>query len=454
MLARSGCPSDRVLGPWSGTARSDPRYGEPMARATDRQDGPARPSGVAAVLRHRDFRLFWSGAFVSNVGTWMQNAAVPFVIYQLTGSSAWVGLSTLAVLFPGVVLGPVAGTFADRLDRRRVVLASQFGSAIAAFTLAAVWAAGVHRPGIVVALVAAGGVVFGLSMPAWQGFVADLVPRAELPRAVTLNSMQFHGSRAVGPALGGLVLAALGPTWAFVFNGISYLAVVAAVFAVRSRPARPEPTGNSVRRDLTAGFGYARHHRGIATALAVVVAIGFLGNPIVQLAPVFAERIFAVGAGQYGLLTAAFGAGAATGIWLLGRLAVRWSRSQVVLGSLVVLGLAVVGFGLAPAYVVGLVCVLVAGSSAVGSGTLLLTTVQLQVEDAYRGRVLGVYAMAFTASYPIGALVQGALADAIGPRRIEVVVGMVVLALAATLVVRRGVLDALDGAPAPAAAGA
>lgn len=403
-----------------------------------------RPKGATAVLRHRDFRLFWLGALVSNIGTWMQNAAVPFVIYQLTESSAWVGMSTFAVLFPGVVLGPAAGAFADRLDRRRVLLFGQVGSGLAAFGLALAWALGVHRPGVVLLLVTVGGVVWGLSMPAWQGFLADLVPRSELPDAVTLNSMQFHGSRAIGPALGGLVLAAFGPTWAFVANGISYVAVIVAVLAVRARPARPAPTGNSVRRDLLDGFRYVRHHRGIATAVSIVVAIGFLGNPIVQLAPVFAERIYDVGAGQYGLLTAAFGLGAATGIWLVGRLSRSRGRSTVMLGGLVVLGVAVVGFGLAPVYAAGLVCVLVAGSAAVGSGTLLLTTVQLQVDDAYRGRVLGVYAMVFTASYPLGSLVQGMVADAIGPRLNELIVGSVVLAVAAVLVGRRRSLVALD----------
>jgi len=408
----------------------------------------ARRRGATAVLRHRDFRLFWLGALVSNIGTWMQNAAVPFVIYQLTESSAWVGLSTFAVLFPGVVLAPAAGAYADRLDRRRVLLLGQAASGLAAFGLAGAWAAGVHRPGVVLLLVTLGGIVWGLTMPTWQGFLADLVPRSDLPDAVTLNSMQFHGSRAIGPALGGLVLAAFGPTWAFVANGISYVAVIVAVLAVRARPARPQPSGNSVRSDLLAGFRYARRNRGIATALTIVVAVGFLGNPIVQLAPVFAERIYDVGAGEYGLLTGAFGAGAATGIWLVGRWSRNRGRSRVLLGALGVLGVAVVGFGLAPVYSAGLACVLVAGSAAVGSGTLLLTTVQLQVADAFRGRVLGVYAMAFTASYPLGSLVQGLLADAIGPRANELVVGAVILAVAVTLVIRRASLVALDASGA------
>lgn len=405
----------------------------------------------------RDFRLFWTGAFVSNIGTWLQNAAVPFVIFQLTDSSAWVGLSTFAVLFPGVVLGPVAGAVADRLDRRLLVFWSQLVSALCAFALAVVWASGNRSPGVILALVALGGIVFGLSMPAWQGFVSDLVPRSLLPSAITWNSMQFHGSRAIGPVIAGLLLATLGPTWAFAFNGLSYAAVMVAVWLVRARPPRPEPTGQKALAQLADGFRYVRDHRGVRLAMTLVVAIGFLGNPIVQLAPVFAERIYEVGAGAYGVLTAAFGVGAAFGIWLLNGFSRSHARSTVVVGAVVVLGLAVFGFGLAPVYLIGLLCVLVAGSAAVGAGTQLLTVVQLQVADVFRGRVLGVYAMAFTASYPLGALFQGWLADQIGPRANELVIGAVILAIAAVLVVRRSSLDALnavrelDDAPAAAA---
>jgi MFS family permease len=394
----------------------------------------------------RDFRLFWTGALVSNVGTWMQNAAVPYVMYSLTESSAWVGLSAFAMLFPGVVLGPVAGAMADRLDRRRLLSWSQASQAVVAFALAAVWAAGVRSPSAILAIVAVGGVLFGLGMPAWQGFVSDLVPRPVLPGAVQWNSMQFHGSRAIGPALAGLVLATLGPTWAFVANGLSYAAVLVAIALVSARPGRPAPSGQRVLRQLKDGFSYARHHEGIAVSLVLVAAVGFLGNPVVQLAPVFAERIYGVGAGAYGVLTAAFGFGAASGIYIMGRLTRTHPRSRIVLAGLFVLAGALAAFGLAPVYGVGLAAVLLAGSCAVGVGTLLLTSVQLQVSDAMRGRVLGVYAMVFTASYPIGALAQGWLADRIGPRANELVVALALLAVATVVATRRPWLRGLDGA--------
>lgn len=403
--------------------------------------GPSRRGAFA----HRDYRLFWTGALISNIGTWMQNIAVPFVVYDITGSSAWVGLSAAAMLVPGVVLAPPAGAVADRVDRRRLLFWLTLAQAAAAIALAAVWAAGVHRPGVILALVTVSGILFALSMPPWQGFVSDLVPRADLPSAITYNSLQFHGSRAIGPAIGGIVLATLGPASAFLLNGLSYAAVLVAIGAVHTRSTRRPASAHGLARQLLDGFSYARRHLGIATALLLVAAIGFFGNPIVQLAPVFAEEVFDVGAGAYGFLAGAFGLGAALGIWLLGTLSRTHPRSRLVGGALVVLGLAIVGFGLAPVYPAGLVAVLVAGATAVGTGTQLLTSVQLTVADDLRGRVLGVYAMVFTASYPLGALVQGALADAIGPRQTEVLAGAAVLALATLLAVRPAKLRALDG---------
>jgi MFS family permease len=405
-----------------------------------------RAAAGRGAFASRDYRLFWSGALASNVGTWMQNAAVPFVMYGLTRSSAWVGLAAFAMLFPGVVLGPVAGALADRLDRRRLLFWSQAAQALAAFGLAALWAAGVHQPGAVLALVSVGGVIFGLSMPAWQGFITDLVPREDLPSAVTYNSLQFHGSRAIGPALGGLVLATAGPAWAFAANGVSYAAVLVAISLVRARPGRPAPTGERVAAQLRSGFAYVRRHRGIGTAIGLAFALGFLGNTVVQLAPVFAARVYGVGAGAYGVLTAAFGVGAAVGIFLLGRAALTRARSGLVIRALFGLGLALIALGFSPSYPLGLVAVLVAGGCAVGSGTLLLTTVQMQVDDRMRGRVLGVYAMAFTASYPVGALAQGALADLIGPRATGVLVGFTVLVLATALFARRDLTRGLDAA--------
>ena len=399
------------------------------------------------MLRHRDFRLFWLGALVSNTGTWLQNAAVPYVLFKLTDSSVWVGLSVFAALFPGVVCGPISGAIADRVDRRIMLFWVQTASALAAAAMAIAWAAGWHRPWLILALTGLGGICMGFGMPVWQGLVADLVPRDSLAAAVTMNSIQFHGSRAFGPALAGVILATVGPTWAFIGNAVSYGAVMLALWLVRATPNLRVGQRAGMLADLRAGLSYARRHQGIATALVLVTTIGFLGNPIVQLAPAFSERIYHVGAGEYGLLTAAFGAGAASGVYAMGYLGERHLRSTLLIWALLALATSVIGFGMSPTYLVGVACVLVAGSAAVGSGVLLLTVVQSYVDDAFRGRVLGVYGMAFTASYPLGALAQGASADLFGARQNEIVVGTLILSVVAILTRNRARLGALDRAP-------
>lgn len=281
---------------------------------------PNTTIGPGRVLRHRDFRLFWIGALISNTGTWLQGAAVPYVLFKLTHSSTWVGMSVFASLAPGVIFGPLTGGIADRLDRRWMLFWIQTGSAVAALVMAALWIGHVRNPGTLLAVTAASGVFMGMGMPVWQGFVADLVPRSDLPAAVTLNSVQFHGSRAIGPALAGLILATVGPTWAFVGNGVSYVAVLVALWLVHARSTPKPPSGQSLVAEIRAGVTYTRNHTPIATAMLLVVAAGFLGNPIVQLAPEFSERVYKVGAGKYGLLSAAFGLGAGIGVYAVGQL--------------------------------------------------------------------------------------------------------------------------------------
>ncbi len=400
--------------------------------------------GPASVLRHRNFRLFWIGALISNTGTWLQTAAVPYVLFKLTHSSTWVGLSVFVSLIPGVIFGPIGGGIADRVDRRWMLFWIQAGAAITALVMAALWVAHYRSPGVLLALCGVSGVFMGFSMPAWQGFIADLVPRRDLPAAIILNSVQFHGSRAIGPALAGLILATVGPTWAFVGNGLSFISVLIALWFVRTTCATKPPSGETFLGQVRAGMAYTRNHTPIATAMLLVMACGFLGNPIVQLAPEFSDRVYHVGAGKYGLLSGAFGLGAGLGVYAVGHLTQTRSRSSVLLGLFMMLGLAVLGFGLSPNFPAGLVCLLFAGSAAIGMGVLLLTSVQAKVDDAFRGRVLGVYGMAFTGSYPLGALAQGALAERIGARQNEFVVAGAVLLVTGALFLNRPRVETIN----------
>ena len=194
--------------------------------------GAAIPGGFAhgmRAFRHRDFRIFFTGALISNSGSWLQNLAVPFVLFELTGKAFWVGLAGFAQFIPSFFLGPIGGSMADRLDRKKVLLVTQSAMAITAFLLWAAWASGWHNRWLILGLTAATGVINGFMIPSWQAFVPSLVPRADLGSAITLNSTQFNAARAIGPAFAGLLLATLGASWAFFINGLSFVGVLVAI---------------------------------------------------------------------------------------------------------------------------------------------------------------------------------------------------------------------------------
>jgi MFS family permease len=423
---------------------------------------PATPAPQRGLLqavvafRHRDFALFWTGALLSNIGTWMQNITVPYVLYRQTGSASWVGFAAFMQFIPGVLLGPLAGSLADRFQRRTVLLVSQGLAAVVAFVLWAVFQTGGATPGVIVALVAVNGMVFGIGIASWQAFVTELVPREHILNAITLNSAQFNGARAFGPAIGGVVLARFGPSWAFLVNGLSYVTVLAALALIRPRAREHERPQGRVLAQFREGVTYIRRHPGIALAMCLVAAVGFLGSPVFQLAPVLAKDVFHVGAGAYGFLTGALGAGAVVGAALLGALGGGVLRSRLVGASLVGYGLSLAALGVSPTFRLGVVCMALAGMGYLTTVASLQTTVQVLVAESLRGRVLAVYVMTFTAAYPLGALLQGWLADVMGVRPTIVSAGLILVVLGAALLFRPRRARQMDththrGEPAPLA---
>jgi MFS family permease len=440
------CPTGT---PEGATAQPSPCPTEP---------GPVPARGLrhaVRAFRYRDFALFWIGAFISSVGTWMQNVTVPYVLHQVTGSATWVGLGAFAQFLPAMLIGPIGGAFADRYPRRRILVVSQSVSMVFAFALWLSVRQGDIRPGLLVALVAGGGVAAGFGIVAWQSFVPELVPREMLLNAVALNSAQFNASRAVGFMLGGLVLSGFGPATAFLANAVSYLAVIAAVLAVRAGrhphpgadPATGAGAGSGGFREALA---YVRERPGIRLAILTVGVVAFLGSPVIQLAPVFARDEFHVGARAYGLLASALGIGATFGAVVLGAYfdGVRRSRLAVVATS--VYGAAVLGLALTPVYAGGVAAMFVIGMGYLVIVSALNTSIQISVDDHFRGRVLALYLMAFTGAYPVGSLIQGRLADMFGVRPVVASAGLGLLAYAAVLAARPSAVRSLDHAAAEA----
>ena len=382
-------------------------------------------------FRHRDFTIFWSGALVSNVGSWLQNLTVPYVVFAITGSALWVGVATAAQFLPGFFGSPLGGHLADTRERRTLLLLLQSLMGIAALGLWWVWASGSRSLVAILGLVAVMGLVWGTTLPAWQAFVNDLVPREDLVSAVSLNSLQFNAARSLGPALAGLVIAALGPAWAFALNAVSFGFVVLALLMVRARSRVEGAADRGVR--LVSGFveavRYVPTQPGIALVIVLVALMGLLGTPVFGFTVVFAGAVYQVGALQVGLLNTALGIGAVIAVPFVVRAKAHGGLSSSMRSGLAVMGVGVVAFGVAPGFWTGALVLV-----AVGFGFLMTissgnTAVQLIVAQHLRGRVMAVRLMAYMIATPLGALAFGAVSDSAGPRTAMVLAGVLLLAL-------------------------
>lgn len=390
------------------------------------------PSGLGyalRALRTRDYAIFWSGALVSNSGTWLQGVAIPYVLFQLTGSATWVGLATFATFLPIMLLAPFGGVLADRYSRKRVLLIGQSLAAVFAIALWLVWSAGLATPGWILVLTALGGMAAGLTVPAWQAFVPTLVAPDDLPSAITLNSVQFNASRAIGPMVGGIVLAQYGAALAFLLNAISFIAVFVALLLIGARRVPPQGATARVVAGITEALVYLRTRPGITLSILVAVMVGFLGYPIVQFTVVFAEDIYGVGPEALGYLLGALGLGAIlVAPWVAGAFG-DITPSSVVRLSLPVYASAIIAFGLSRTYVFGLLAAVVVGGGFLALIATTNTATQILVDEHMRGRVLALRVMAFTGSYPIGGLLQGWLADVFSAPAVVTTAGVLLLVI-------------------------
>lgn len=398
-------------------------------------------------LKHRNYRLFFVGALASNSGNWLQNLAVPYVLFELTGQALWVGLAGFAQFIPAFLLGPVGGTLADRVDRRLLLLASQLALAVTAMVLWATWAADFRSPYLVLGLTALTGIFSGFMIPSWQAFVPSLVPKEDLASAITLNSTQFNASRAIGPALAGVLLATAGAGAAFLLNAVSFLAVIGVLWIIRPLPSDRRPAAH---QGVVAGFrsalGYMRRRTGILVSVICAVLVAFFGNPIAQFTVVFADQVYNAGPRVLGVLAAAIGTGAVLIAPLLSSWDNKIPRSTAVRIGLPAYATAVIGFGLAPNWPLGLLALLAVGAGFLAVIATTNTAVQLIVADEMRGRVMSARVMSFTLAFPIGSLAQGYLADLIGPQVTVVGSGLCLLIVALYLASKPSILRTLDNA--------
>ena len=379
--------------------------------------GPVRPRPARlAALRHRDYRLFWSGQLVSLIGTWMQSVGQAWLVLELTGSPFHLGLVTALQFTPILLLSPVGGALSDRFPKRRIILLSQGAMMLQAFVLAALVWSGHVRYWHVAVLAAIYGLGRAVDIPARQSYISDLVGRADLANAVALNSLVFNGARIVGPAVAGLLIARYGVALAFVLNGLSFVAVLGALLATRT-PGDPDPAGRlGIRAGVWGALDYAARTPAVAFTPTLIVAISILVLNFNVVVPLVAKDVLGEGAHGFGLLMSSLGAGAVmAGVGLAffrrGRPSLRTLAAAAAVLSVGTAGLGFVGrFGPAAALLVALGCCQILFSTGCN------TTLQLTTPDALRGRVMGLYALANAGMTPFGSLLVGAIAEHLGVR--------------------------------------
>jgi MFS family permease len=397
---------------------------------------------IFSAFHYRDFRLMWSGAFVSSIGTWMQKLAQSWLVLQLSGSAFYLGLDNFLGEIPIFLLALVAGVAADRIDRRRLLVASQFVQMSCAFTLAALFAFGHARVWHILSLSFIVGVAQAFGAPAYQSLIPSLVPRDHLPNAIAMNSIQFNLARVIGPVIGGITLTHLGAAWCFGLNGLSYVAVIASLLLIRVAYV-PAPAEESVVESMRQGLDFIRTRPGMLPLIVVAFVCTFLGIPILVFLPVFARDIFAGNETTYTILLSTEAAGAIAGALLVAARGRRRNLGRDALSGLIVLGVFEALFAFSRDLRLSLVFVFFGGMALIACFAMLSSLVQLIATDEMRGRVMSLYNIAFRGGMPIGSLVTGALAPVFGISAVVGAYGVILACLAAWLLVFHRRLAAL-----------
>jgi len=371
-------------------------------------------------LRSRNYRLFVAGQGVSLVGTWMQHVAMSWLVYRITDSAMLLGVVGFTSQIPTFLISPVAGVFADRWDRRRLLLATQSLAMLQAAFLAVVVLAGIVQVWHIILLSLILGVVNAFDIPIRQAFVVEMVEqREDLGNAIALNSSLVNGARLIGPAIAGLLVVSVGEGICFILNALSYFAVIVALASMRLHPAAspqaPLPKRN-LRQELYAGFIYAYNFGPIRSILLLLALVSLMGMPYAVLVPVFAKEILHGGAHTFGFLMTAAGSGALVGtLYLASRQSVR-GLGLVIVRATVLFAIGVATFALSSNFILSLAALALAGFGAMTLVASCNTVLQTILDEDKRGRVMSFFTMAFIGVAPFGSLGAGAMAGIIGPR--------------------------------------
>lgn len=381
---------------------------------------------VFRALRYRNYRLFFGGQGISLIGTWMQRIALSWLVYRLTNSPLLLGVVGFAGQIPTFLLAPVAGVLADRWNCRRILIVTQALAMVQAFVLAFLVLTETITVWEIVVLSIFLGLVNAFDMPVRQTFVVEMVEgrREDLGNAIALNSSLFNGARLVGPSVAGILIAAVGEGVCFLLNGLSYIAVIVCLFAMRVAPRKTGTQNTHVLQGLKEGVSYAFGFDPIRSIIVLLAVVSLMGMPYQVLMPIFAKQILHGGSNIFGFLMAAAGVGALTGAFYLAsrRTVLRFGRTIPIASC--IFGLGLIGFSLSHTLWLSLVLMMFVGFGMMVQMAASNTTLQTIVDDDKRGRVMSFYTMAFMGTAPFGSLMAGSLASKIGSPNTFLVSGL------------------------------
>ncbi|HEV3166343.1 MAG TPA: MFS transporter [Isosphaeraceae bacterium] len=413
---------------------------------------PARVrSRTFAALEIPDYRRFYIGQGISLIGTWLQSAAVSWIVFDMTHSARMLGIVDAASVMPGLLVGLFAGVLADRVVPRTMVLLMQVAQMLLAFLLAFLVGTGVVQIWQLALILALTRISVTFEMPSRQVFLYDLVGRSTLMNAIALNSGLFNASRILGPALAGLCLARFGRTSCFIANGASYLAAIAALLAIRPVP-RPHRSESGGIAEILAGFSYLRRDHRVRTLFLLMTVFGFIGMGYAALVPAYARLVVRTGAMGYSLLLASSGVGATTGALIVASLGGLRRKEALVLGGMALFAVALAAAGYLPPAVsrawshraglfVATGCLFGVGFGAITFYSATQTLIQTTAPDHLRGRIMGIWMIVYSGSVPPGSLWAGELAARHGVPLVMEISAAICLLVAAGMLVSGALID-------------
>ncbi len=393
----------------------EPLESAPASIADISRDWLLHPSrGLFRALRHRQFFVFWAGNFVSNIGSWMQNVAQGWLVWELTHNPFWLGAVGFTQQIPALFFSLPGGVIADRASRQKMLFVTQLIMTALAIAIAVLTSLHLITVNHILILSFVAGTTMAINAPIYQAALKDLVQEEDTLNAIALNSIQFNLSRVAGPSLAGFTIAAFGTEMCFYLNALSYLPLLVVILRTRF-PQPAERQAASLAAELKEGFRYVWTHRAILLLVVTVALVGGFGLPYLVMMPAFAQQVLHVGAKGLGYLVAAAGIGAFLGGVRLAALPANRNRGPIVLGAAISFFASIILFCLSRTPWLSAMLLAVVGASLVNSAATANSLIQTLVPDQIRGRVLSMHTMAFLGMTPLGSLLVGALAEKWGP---------------------------------------